>query len=66
MSMCALQNFARQAAIGGLKIIKNCIYSGGDLWALQPWKHLVKRLDSLFLSVKNNLRGRSGCLMRIC
>lgn len=32
----------------------------------KPWKHFVKRFDSLFLSVKNNLRGRSGCFIRMC
>lgn len=55
----------------GIVIVMSCArqqshYSGGDLCTPQPWKHFVKRLDSLFFSVKNSLRGRSGCLIRMC
>ena len=61
MSYCALKILQDKQ-----QRIENQQNYGGVLWALHPWKHFVKRFDSLFFKVKNSLRGRSGCLMRIC
>lgn len=49
-----------------LGVVGVAYYSRGCLWLPHPWKHFVKRLDSLFFNVRKSLRGRSGCLIRIC